>query len=60
LHSILLVSLQLADADSVDGTRQKHGALCGYNGNNMVNIMATRCWRLENSFCRPNRPCEPV
>jgi hypothetical protein len=21
---------------------------------------STRCWRLENSFCRPNRPCEPV
>jgi hypothetical protein len=30
----------------VNGTRQKYGALCGCNGNNMVNILATHCWRL--------------
>jgi hypothetical protein len=34
----------------LNGNRQKHGAHCGCNGNIMVNILATRCWRLENHF----------
>jgi len=55
-----LIALQFADADSVNGTRQKYGALWGCNGNNMVNILATHCWRLDKSFCRPNRPCASV
>jgi hypothetical protein len=55
-----MIVLLFADADPLNGNWQKNGALYGCNGNYMVNIMATRCWLLENSFCRPNRPCEPV
>jgi hypothetical protein len=49
-YSISVIVLKFADADSLNGTRQKHGALCGGNSDEMVNILATRCWRLENHF----------
>jgi hypothetical protein len=58
--SISVIDVQFADADSLNGNRQKQGAFGGCNGNNTVNIMAARCWRLQNSFCRPNQPSEPV
>jgi hypothetical protein len=55
-----MIILKFAVAHTLNGNQQKHGALCGCNGNNKVNIMATHRWRLENSFCRPNQLCEPV
>jgi hypothetical protein len=55
-HSIARIILKFADAHTLNGNWQKHGALGGSKGDGMVNILATRCWRLDDSFCRPNRP----
>jgi hypothetical protein len=47
-----VIDVQFADAGPLNGTWQKQGAFGGCNGNGMVNILATRYWRLGNSFCR--------
>jgi len=41
-YSISVIVLKFADAAPLNGTRQKHGAFCGCNGNNMVDFMTNR------------------